>query len=843
MSPSRKSTLHLRATRPLLTLMRKKKRPISVLFLSGIAACCLAPLCDAQVPSGGAPPIRVESDQVVVPVLVLDKKRVNRIKQTDPREYVNKVTSGKADRLDDLVIRGLDAKDFHLFEDGQEQQLRSALFETESSVLSHVHDNLGDHTETAGIAGGIWTISRDAIRAIVPVVPYIPGPKEPVSAVIRESYWPGYLLAYSPPSSPDGSCHQLTIKLDRPGSLVYARKEYCSVKHSAADPLNGTALGREMQSDMASKRGGKIPLSVSAVPFFTTGPKFRVDLAIEWPAKSFELQGKDCEAPIELAVSGAIYRTDGDMALRFSDLSSLGAQSDQYVLPSEDVASCTLPTPNQYRTQIYLEPGEFSLRVVLKRGKEYGRIQIPLTVPAHDVQQLAVSGIALAKEFREAKVKALDASAKSAGVFVPLISNYVQYMPTANSHFGKGEGFYFYFEAANSRQLTDLPPCSDLASAPGARSGCAPNLQAHVRIVDAKTGEVVKTLQPINATGYAPKADPIISIGGGIHISELPEGLYRLEVQATDSSGRVTPWSSASFSIEDDPLAQKTAPEGGATRSTTEDSSDANAYPFVDEPLDRLVERIPELKALHRATDQEELPVILKTMGQRVDDFMGSIGDIIAHEDLTQEKLNAGGKVKAKERIQDEYLILHHGDEWGAGAEYRMDENGNRLESIGLEKGYMVTSGFALSCISFSTTAQPKSRFRYLGEEKIGPLETYVLGFAQRSGEATLTAAMMGNRRTKTDLLTQGILWVDKRSFQIIRMRMDLLSRNEEIGREQGTTDVTFSEVKLPGLPSPIWLPSGVDVYLEIDQQKFRNVHRYTNYRLYRVSVKLGASK
>src|SRR5579859_8295511 len=58
-----------RATR-LPTLMRKKKRPISVVFLGGIAAFCLAPLCEAQVPSGGAPPIRVESDQVVVPVLV-----------------------------------------------------------------------------------------------------------------------------------------------------------------------------------------------------------------------------------------------------------------------------------------------------------------------------------------------------------------------------------------------------------------------------------------------------------------------------------------------------------------------------------------------------------------------------------------------------------------------------------------------------------------------------------------------------------------------------------------------------------------------------------------------------
>src|SRR6516164_8405634 len=106
-------------------------------------------------------------------------------------------------------------------------------------------------------------------------------------------------------------------------------------------------------------------------------------------------------------------------------------------------------------------------------------------------------------------------------------------------------------------------------------------------------------------------------------------------------------------------------------------------------------------------------------MGLKVDDLMRNIGDLIADEDVTQEKLNADGKVKAKQRIQDNYLIFHHGYEWGANAEYRMDDKGTRLGPIGLSQGYLVTSGHALSCIEFSTVAQPQSRFRYLGDEKL----------------------------------------------------------------------------------------------------------------------------
>jgi hypothetical protein len=226
-------------------------------------------------------------------------------------------------------------------------------------------------------------------------------------------------------------------------------------------------------------------------------------------------------------------------------------------------------------------------------------------------------------------------------------------------------------------------------------------------------------------------------------------------------------------------------------------------------------------------------------VGQSTDNFARDIGDLIAHEDVTQQQLTAQVKVKAKERVQDNYLILRHGYEWGASAEYRMDDKGNRLGPIGLEKGYLVTSGHALSCISFSTFAQSQSRFRYLGEQKIDSRETLVLAFAQEPGKATFFTTMRGTGGADVDMLTQGILWVDKNGFQIIRMRSDLLAPDSEIRLDQLTTEVTFVGVQLQDVPNPLWLPSQVDVYIEIGGQKFRNVHHYTNYRRYRVSVKM----
>ena len=100
---------------------------------------------------------------------------------------------------------------------------------------------------------------------------------------------------------------------------------------------------------------------------------------------------------------------------------------------------------------------------------------------------------------------------------------------------------------------------------------------------------------------------------------------------------------------------------------------------------------------------------------------------------------------------------------------------------------------------------------------------------------------MKGAGGHEVDMLTQGILWVDKNSFRILRMRTDLLAANKEIQLDRLTTDVTFGDVRLRDAPNPLWLPSDVDVYIEIGGERYRNLHHYTNYRRYRVSVKVGA--
>jgi hypothetical protein len=289
-----------------------------------------------------------------------------------------------------------------------------------------------------------------------------------------------------------------------------------------------------------------------------------------------------------------------------------------------------------------------------------------------------------------------------------------------------------------------------------------------------------------------------------------------------------------------------------AELNASDQNRNTQVHPYLEEPLDQLIKRIPELRGIIPAADQRELPMILQRTGARVDEFFASMVDVIGREEITQERLVAtnvnggmpGGMIQSKERARDSYLILRRaGGTRVQIQEYRMDEKGNRMDPPGLDKGFFMTSGFALSSVHFSSALQWDSRFLHLGDQRIGGRDTYVIAFAQLPGEARNTVTMEGQGGVKVHMFTQGIAWIDKGNFQILQMRTDLLAPRPEIGLAEQTTEITFREVRFADVPISLWLPRDVSVYIKFTSgapiQVFRNVHHYADYRRFHVSTKI----
>lgn len=257
----------------------------------------------------------------------------------------------------------------------------------------------------------------------------------------------------------------------------------------------------------------------------------------------------------------------------------------------------------------------------------------------------------------------------------------------------------------------------------------------------------------------------------------------------------------------------------------------------VAQPLAELIRAMPELRGLEPAQSQEQLALILRKLGEDVEVFFRDFPNTSSLEEIRQERLRRDGKVQESLSQKFQYLLLARSERWGLGLEeYRSGAEGTRVNPHGLEGGFMLTSGFASASLLFHPAYQSGAAFRYLGRQVIDGHKTYVVAFAQRP-ETTRVMERFTGDESSVLVLVQGMAWVDPISYQIIRMRSDLLKPppKSRLGRQ--TTEMRFGEVHFKETPSTLWLPREVAVTVEWKGKTLRNWHRYSAFKLFRVET------
>jgi hypothetical protein len=510
-----------------------------VRFLVGALLCSPAPAV-AQTNTVGT--IRVESNEVFVPVLVVDDQR---LKEVQHKFYAlrQRAKGGLGAVLDPLTVQGLSLKDFTVLEDGEQQRIVSVLPEVQA-LAPIVRDNLGAHREFVGVGGGTWSLP------------------------LWESIWPrvdettvlsGYAIGFIPSASLDGSCHQLQILVDRPNSLVLSRNRYCQTSGNGADPLRDTVVGRQIESHLRGKNNNDLSLYVAAIPLFADNGKTRVRVVLDYKVLNDPVTASCDTTPTTVGIIGSFLGLDGREVLRFSDEatgwydeSPQSAFALKVTFFDKD-EPCEFYVPFRYETEVEIPPGQYRLQIGFLDDQTFGRTGALVTVPPDAGEQLSISGIVLARRFRDVQLQPpglpvgvspmpfADTRVESAnsvtalpGRYLPLITKDFEVTPTAESRFKRKDRFYFYVQVYEPRRSKTPRPLITLG----------------LRIVNSKTGEVVRQLQPVNAAPYELPDNPVVPIGGGILVAELRKGAYTLQAQATDSTGASTKWQSVDFAVE-----------------------------------------------------------------------------------------------------------------------------------------------------------------------------------------------------------------------------------------------------------------------------------------------------
>lgn len=430
-------------------------------------------------------------------------------------------------------VRDLKLSDFQLFQDGKLQKVRSV--ENESWWVS-TRDNRTWHDETSTTPNGMWS-NADVGHSILPQASHF------------------YLLAYAPSQGASGEgCHRIRVEVHRPGVRVFARDEYCTGQ-TPSDLLRGTKLGEKVEQELVQKGDGKIPLFLQAGSFWSEDGRNLVDVVLEfpWNELNHSWDRRIGRLFAEVSVLGTLRFDDGTLATRFSDLLYPAywptvLRGEAYAVGFEvglgNADPSTLDSilrrwdpawlPTRYETQLELAPGKYDLKMVLSDGAKFGRAELPITIEKGDNNALALSSVFLCNRFRDAHVAEVEmAAANFAPQYVPLVSKGVRVTPSGDTKFKSNELLFAYFQI--------YPPKLTEKS--------LPRVEARMRIVDAKSGAVLKEFPAVDGEAYKTSETTIVPIAREIPISTLSTGEYRLEVQASDSAGRTTGWRAKNFTI------------------------------------------------------------------------------------------------------------------------------------------------------------------------------------------------------------------------------------------------------------------------------------------------------
>jgi hypothetical protein len=243
------------------------------------------------------------------------------------------------------------------------------------------------------------------------------------------------------------------------------------------------------------------------------------------------------------------------------------------------------------------------------------------------------------------------------------------------------------------------------------------------------------------------------------------------------------------------------------------------------------------LSGLESAADQGQLDSILSAVGKTVAESFSNFPNTSSVEQVHQEKLGRKQKANATLDQKFRYLCFTPAEAWGPGfGEYRVDLSAGQARQQGLQDGFMLTSGFASASLVFHPKYQSQADFRYLGQQRVNDRDVYVVAFAQQPAKARLSGAFKFGA-TSMPTFSQGLAWIDSQSYQIIRLRTDLLRPLPEINLERETTEIAYGEVQFKGITAAFWLPQQVTVAVDWNGKQFRNEHRYSEFKVFNVEA------
>ena len=333
-----------------------------------------------------------------------------------------------------------------------------------------------------------------------------------------------YILGYVPPTSKEGSCHTLKVKLDHGGVEIRSRSGYCNTR--SVDPLEGKPLEKQMEAEAVGTRVGSIKGSMQ-VPYFYNSPVLaRVNVAIDVPSNSLNFNKDRGTYHSDVNVLGIAYKPDGTVGARFSDTVELDLTNEEWKHFTKQ--------PYHYQNQFDVAPGTYKLTVVFSAGGEhFGKFEAPIQIAPYLGKTITLGGVVLSTDFQKLDQDSNQLDAMLVEDRTPLIANGVQITPAAKYQFKRSDSVVLYSELYEPLLKSENPP----------------KIGAGYVVFDKVTDKKISATGVVLLDEFTQKGNSVVPFTLKLRISDLLPGTYRLILLGVDSANYQAPQKEVEFTI------------------------------------------------------------------------------------------------------------------------------------------------------------------------------------------------------------------------------------------------------------------------------------------------------
>ena len=240
------------------------------------------------------------------------------------------------------------------------------------------------------------------------------------------------------------------------------------------------------------------------------------------------------------------------------------------------------------------------------------------------------------------------------------------------------------------------------------------------------------------------------------------------------------------------------------------------------------------------ALRQQALKVLLERAGEHSGRFLEQFSDVKCTELVTQEKLDAKGKVQARQESTFDYLAILT----SAGGNLSLSES--RLpvkegKKVDKNVSLLVSNGFATLFLVFHPYYQGSFQFTALDDDMLAGRQLARVAFRHIPGTRSPMAMVLRGREYPLELT--GTAWIDPATGAIAKISGGLENGLPDLGLQQLQTEVQFAPVHFRNASETSWFPVVATIDVETPKQHWRNVHRFTDYKRFSVSTEEAVSK